>query len=149
MSLTLPRESFLAIATVGWADGWMRKGEAEGLLRAAAACGVSESDRASIAAAAKEGVDLDSVDLGALGDWERALTYAIAAWLAKLDGVANAAELKQLQALGARLDLDKRRIDLATSAVMDIAVQPEGHRPEKFDFDALASRLREKLPSLR
>ncbi|GMV17844.1 MAG: hypothetical protein HS104_30300 [Polyangiaceae bacterium] len=149
MSLGLPREAFLSIATVGWADGWMRKNEIDGLLRAAQACGVSEADRISIAAAAKEGVDLDTVDLGALGDWERALTYAIAAWLAKLDGVANAQELKQLQILGRRLDLQQRQLDLATSAVMDIAILPEGHRPEKFDFDALATRLREKLPLLK
>jgi hypothetical protein len=126
----------------------MRKNEIDGLLRAAQACGLSDADRAAVGEAAKQGVDLDSVDLGALDPWQRALTYAVASWLAKLDGVTNAQEMKQLRALGTRLDLGQRQLDLAASAVADIAVLPEGHRPEKFDFDALAKRLREKLPSI-
>ena len=148
MSLSLPREAFLAIATVAWADEWMKKTEVDGLLRAAKACGVSEDDRALIAAAAKDGVHLDDLDLGGLGNWERALTYAIGSWLAKLDGITNAQEMKQLKELGSRLGLPQRQLDLASSAAMDIACLPEGHRPEKFDFDALATRLRAKLPTV-
>ncbi len=149
MSLSLPLQSFLSIATVGWADGWMRKTEIAGLLRAAEACGLSDADRAAVGNAAAQGVDLDSVDLGGLDPRERALTYAIASWLARLDGVTNAEEMKQLALLGRRLDLPQRQLDLAASAAMDVAVLPEGHRPEKFDFDALAARLRAKLPSLK
>jgi hypothetical protein len=148
MSLTLPRESFLAIATVAWADGWMKKTEVEGLMTAAKACGLGDDDRAEVAVAAKDGVDLDTLDLSVLEPWERALTYAIANWLAKLDGITNAEELKALKALGGRLDLPPRQLDNAASAAFDIAVLPEGGRPDRFDFDALAVRLREKLPGL-
>ncbi len=148
MSLSLPRESFLAIATVGWADGWMKKTEIEGLLTAAKACGLEDDDRSEVAVATKDGVDLDTLDLSVLGPWERALTYAIASWLAKLDGITNAQELKALKALGGRLDLPAQKLELAASAAFDIACLPEGHRPEKFDFDALAARLKEKLPTL-
>jgi hypothetical protein len=148
MSLSLPRESFLAIAGVAWADGWMKKTEIVGLLRAATACGLSGDDLAAVEAATKEGVELDSVDLSSMSGWEQALTYAIANWLAKLDGVTNAEELKHLNALGSRLGLPKEKLAFASSAAFDIACLPEGHRPEKYDFDALALRLKEKLPSL-
>jgi hypothetical protein len=148
MSLSLPTESFLAIATVAWADGWMKKTEIDGLLSAARACGLGDDDRAAVAVATKDGVDLDTLDLGHLGSWERALTYSIATWLAKLDGITNAKELEALKALGTRLDLSPRQMDKAASAAFDIACLPEGNRPERFDFDALCTRLREKVPTL-
>ena len=148
MALTLPRESFLAITGVAWADGWMKKTEIDGLLRAAKACGIEGDDLTAVEAATKEGVELEGVELSAMTGWERAVTYAIANWLAKLDGVTNAEELKHLKALGQRLDLPPEKLQLAASAAFDIACLPDGHRPEKFDFDALAVRLREKLPSL-
>lgn len=148
MSLTLPRESLLAVAGVALADGWMKKTEAEGLLRAAKACGLSGDDLTAVENATKNGVDLDELDLGVLDGWERALTFAIANWLAKLDGVTNAEELAHLRRLGDRLDLPQEKLQRAASAAFDIACLPNGHRPEKFDFDALAERLRAKLPSL-
>lgn len=148
MSLSLPAESFLAIATVAWADGWMKKTEIDGLLAAARACGLGDDDRAAVAVASKDGVDLDTLDLGHLGSWERALTYSIATWLAKLDGITNAKELEALKALGTRLDLTPRQMDKASSAAFDIACLPEGNRPDRFDFDALCTRLKEKVPTL-
>jgi hypothetical protein len=128
MSLTLPAESFLAIAT--------------------RACGLGDDDRSAVAAAAKDGVDLDTLDLGHLGSWERALTYSIATWLAKLDGITNAKELEALKALGTRMYLTPLHMYMAASAAFDIACLPEGNRPDRFDFDALATRLKEKVPTL-
>ncbi|MFO0570250.1 MAG: hypothetical protein U0263_31705 [Polyangiaceae bacterium] len=148
MSLTLPRESFVAIAAVAWADGWMKKTETEGLKRAAKACGLSDGDFESVEAAAKGGVDLATLDVSGMSGWQRAVTYAIANWLARIDGVVNTEELKNLRSLGKLLDLPQAKLDAAGSAAFDIACLPGGHRPEKYDFDALAERLREKLPSL-
>jgi hypothetical protein len=88
------------------------------------------------------------VALGELTGWERAVTYAIAYWLAKVDGVVNAEELKNLRTLGKLLELPQPKLDAAASAAFDVACLPGGHRPEKYDFTALAERLREKLPSL-
>ena len=148
MALTLPKESFVAIAAVGWADGWMKKTESEGLLRAAKACGVDGDSLGEVESAVKNGASLDELDVSTLNGWQRALTYAIATWLARLDGVVNAGELAHLKDLGSALDLPQQKLDAAASAAFDIACLPGGHRPEKYDFDALATRLREKLPSL-
>jgi hypothetical protein len=148
MSLELPGESFIAIAAVGWADGWMRKTETEGLMHAAKACGVEGEDLSRVEEAVKNGAKIADVDVSAMSGWQRALTYAIANWLARLDGVVNSEELSHLKELGGVLDLPQPKLDAAGSAAFDIACQPGGHRPEKFDFEALAKRLAVKLPSL-
>ncbi len=126
----------------------MRKAEVDGLLRAAQACGVTGDDLATVEAAAKSGAKLGTVDTSSMTDWQRAVTYAIASWLARLDGVVNADEMAHLKELGAALGLPQAKLDSAASAAFDIACLPGGHRPDKFDFDALATRLKEKLPSL-
>jgi tellurite resistance protein len=148
MSLSLPRESFVAIAAVAWADGWMKKAETEGLKRAAKTCGLTDADFAAVEEAAKGGTDLDTLDLSGLTGWQRAVTYAVANWLARIDGVVNTEELKHLKHLGRLLDLPDAKLSAAASAAFDIACLPGGDRPEKYDFDALAERLRVKVPSL-
>ena len=148
MSLTLPRESFVAVAAVAHADGWLKKTETEALKLAAKACGLSDEDLVSVEAAAKGGVDLQSLDLSGVASWPRAVTYAIANWLARVDGVVNTEELENLKKLGRLLGLPQATLDSAAAAAFDIACLPGGHRPEKYDFDALAERLRAKLPTL-
>ena len=148
VSLKLSRDSFLAITAVAWADGLLRAKETKALLRAAKECGLDEQDMAAVEAAAREGVSLEGVNLEGLTGWEKAVTYAIAYWLAKVDGVVNTEELSHLKQLGARLGLPQPKLDAAASAAFDVACLPGGHRPEKYDFAALAERLRTKLPSL-
>jgi len=149
MALELKRDSFLAIVAVAWADGRMSRDEAAGLSRAAKACGLGDDDVAAIEKAAKDGgVTLEGFDATLLSGWERALTYAIAAWLARLDGVVDATERESLKQLGKVLDLPPHKLVSAGAAAFDVACLPGGHRPEKYDFAELEKRLREKLPSL-
>lgn len=149
MAIELKRESFMAIVAVAWADGRMSRDEAAGLTRAAKACGLSDDDVAAIDQAAKEGgAKLEDFDTTSLSGWERALTYAIAAWLARLDGVVDATERESLKQLGKALDLPPHKLVSAGAAAFDVACLPGGHRPEKYDFAELEKRLREKLPSL-
>lgn len=148
MALELPRESFLAIAAVGWSDGWMRKKEAAGLLRAARVCGLEGADLAAVEAAITQAPALDSLDLSEVGPWEAAVTYAIAVWLAKLDGVVNTEELANLRTLRDRFGVPRPKLDAAASAAFDVTCLPGGASVESFDFAALEARLREKLPAL-
>jgi hypothetical protein len=148
MALTLPKQAFLALAAVGWADGSFRKNEAASLLRAASACGVAGDDLAEIERSTKSEVSLDKFDATGLNEWERVLTYALASWLACLDGVQSTSESDALKKLGEHLTLETGVRQRAASAAFDIAVLPEGGRPEKYDFDKLAARLREKMPKL-
>ena len=146
MTTPLPVEWFLTFASIVYADGEIRRGELEGFRRAAKLYGLSEDDISAIEARAKDGLTLDDIDLPELSDWQSALTYAFAVWVAKVDGVINKEENDLLSALGDRLGLEKLRRDAARSATYDIAALPGGHKPEIFDFDALERQLEQKLP---
>ena len=111
-------------------------------------CALSEAELAEVTQATEAGTPLESLELANLTGRERALTYAFAMWLAKVDGVVNTSELQTLRDLGGRLDLPEQKLQAAASAALDIACLPGGNRPEKFEFAKLEARLQEKLPSL-
>jgi hypothetical protein len=148
VALKLTRESLLAITSVARADGMLRQNEAAAVRHAAESCGLVGDDLAAVDAAAREGVALETIDLGGLSGWEKALTYAIACWLSRVDGVVNADELKHLRQLRTQLGLPKAQLDAAASAAFDVACLPGTQRPDKYDFAELVGRLRVKLPSL-
>lgn len=147
-TMTLPKRSFLALAAIGWADGSLQRNEADGLVRAAKACGVAAGELAEVEAATKQRITLDAVDVGGLGRWEQVLTYALASWLAALDGIQSTDERETLARLGDALGLDKALRVRAAAAANDIACLPAGGRPDRFDFVKLADRLRERLPQV-
>lgn len=146
--MSLKKEGFLAVVAVARADGLLRAEESRGVLGAARDVGLTAEDLKEVEAALARGVELESLDLSALSGSERALTYALSMWLAKLDGVVNAEELATLRKLGAALGLPEPKLKAAASAAFDITCLPGGHRPEKFEFARLEERLREKLPAL-
>lgn len=146
--MSLRRDGFLAIVAVARADGLLRKDESNGLMSAARDVGLSAPELEQVQAALDGGVELEGLDLGALSGAERALTYAFAIWLAKVDGIVNSEELATLRKLATLLDLPERERELAASAAFDITCLPGGNRPEKFEFGKLEARLREKLPAL-
>ena len=76
------------------------------------------------------------------------LAYALASWLAQLDGITSTDESETLGKLGDALALDKPLRLRAAAAANDIACLPEGGRPERYDFVKLAARLRERLPQI-
>lgn len=147
MSTELPQECFLTFASIVYADGQIRKGELEGFRRAAKLYGMGDSALADIEARAKEGLSLADISIPELSDWQAALTYAFAVWVAKVDGIINREENEMLAALGDKLGLEKPRRDAARSATYDIAALPGGHKPELYDFDALETQLEKKLPA--
>jgi hypothetical protein len=146
--MSLRKDGFLAIVAVARADGLLRKDESAGVLTAAQEVGLTASELAEVTAALESGLELESLDLSVLSAPERALTYAFAIWLAKVDGIVNSDELEMLRKLGTQLDLADRQRELAASAAFDITCLPGGNRPEKFQFGKLEARLREKLPML-
>ena len=146
--MSLRKQGFLAVVVVARADGLVRAEEAQGLLGAAREAGLSEAELSEVKAALDQGLELAALDLSGLSGAERALTYAFAVWLGKVDGLVNAEELKTLRQLGALLALPKPKLKLAASAAFDISCLPGGNRPEKFEFSKLEARLREKLPAL-
>lgn len=146
--MSLKKAGFLAVVAVARADGLVRKDESRGLLGAAREAGLTDAEQAEVESALDTGIELATLDLNGLSGSERALTYAFAMWLAKIDGVVNAEELKTLRKLGELLGLAEPKLKAAASAAFDITCLPGGNRPEKFEFSKLEERLREKLPAL-
>src|SRR5689334_20907061 len=123
--MALATRSFLALAAVGWADGSLQRVEATGILRAAKEWGLSEQDLAEIdAAVKKKTLTIDDLDLGGMSQWDQVMTYALAAWLAQLDGVISSDENSVLITLGNKLGLAEPARKRAFAAVYDIACLP-------------------------
>jgi hypothetical protein len=150
MKTKLPRQSFLALAAIGWADGQLQRVESSGLLRAAKECGLEGEDLTAIEAASK--VDqkrgLEGIDLGGLSRWEQVLTYALATWLAAVDGVVSTSETETLDKVGNSLGLDPGLRKRAAAAAYDIYCLTGASKPERYDFAKLADRLVERMPQL-
>jgi hypothetical protein len=147
--MNLPTQSFLALAAVGWGDGSMQRKEATGLLRAAREAGLPGTELETIERAAKTRIELVDVDLESLSEWHKVLTYSLAAWLAQVDGVVSQGESQTMAALGDRLGLPDAIRKRAAAAANDIACLPGGGKPELYDFQGLATRLRERLPQVK
>lgn len=148
MEKKLPKQSFLALAAIGWSDGSLQRIEATGLIRAAKECGLEGADLAEVEKAAKEKHSLDTVDLRGMSKWEQVLTYALASWFAALDGVISTSEHETLVKVGDQLGLDQPLRVRAAAAANDIACLPGGGKPERYDFVKLADRLKERLPQV-
>lgn len=152
MPTKLPPQSFVALSAVAWADGRMSKNEATGLLAAAKALGLEGEELAKVETATKEKVSIDEFDAAGFSTWDRLLTYGLATWLARLDGVTQGAEIDSLRKLEGKLenaDVTQFKLKSAASAAFDTAMQPEGRRPEKYDFGGFEKILRERLPTVK
>jgi len=145
---SLPKESFLALVAIGWVDGQLQRVEIEGLMRAAKEAGLSAAALAEIEAATKKKTDLSSVELGGLSQWDQVQTYALAAWIAQVDGVVSTSESDLLGALGEKLGLAEPLRKRAAVAAHDIACLPQGGKPDKYDFQKLVARLKERMPQV-
>ncbi len=150
MALSLPKQSFLALAAIGWADGSFRKTEVAALLAAAQKAGLIDDDLADIERSTKKAVTIDAFEPGNMSEWDRVVTYALASWVAIVDGVQSRDESTVLRALGERLGLSEAIRQRAASAAFDVAVLPESAnaKTERFDFDKLQARLHERMPQL-
>jgi len=148
MAIKLPAQTFVALAAVAWADGSVRPSEAKALVDAAQKLGLEGDDLGTVEKSTKARVALDTFEPGDMSVWDRVLTYALASWLARIDGVQSTSESDVLRLLGERLGLADGLRQRAAGAAMDIAVLPEGGKPDRYDFVKLAARLRERMPQL-
>jgi len=151
MATNLPSQSFVALAAVAWADGRMSTAEAAGLLSAAKAAGLEGDALAAVERATKEKSDIEGFDASDLSDWTRLFTFGVANWLSRLDGVQQRAELDSLRVLAGKLasaEVDDHKLKVAEACAFDVAMLPEGRRPERFDFAALETKLRERFPKM-
>jgi uncharacterized membrane protein YebE (DUF533 family) len=145
MNPTMNRHVFLALATVAWADGVLAPEEREGILRAAAGAGFSPQDCAELDAAIQKPRDIESLNLGRLSAIDRVFVYATAVWLARIDGVMDPGEIEALKRLGDKLMISEKKRAAADAAAVEVATQPTGNRPDKYDLVSLRKLLEQRL----
>jgi uncharacterized membrane protein YebE (DUF533 family) len=143
----LRRDVFVALAAVAWADGKLDPDEADAIVRAAVDEGLPLEEIAEIESATKNKVDLGALDRTGLNKEDRLFVYAIACWIARLDGQLTREEADALAGLGERLGIPERPRVHAEAAAREVAEMPEGDRPARYDLVALRRILGERLRS--
>jgi uncharacterized membrane protein YebE (DUF533 family) len=141
----LSKDIFVALAAIAWADGTLDPDEADAIVRAAVDEGLSLEEIAELEESTKQPVDLGVVDRGSLTKDDRLFVYAIACWIARMDGTVTPAESDALAQLGERLGIPERPRNRAEAIAREIAALPEGDRPARYDLAALRRTLGERL----
>jgi uncharacterized membrane protein YebE (DUF533 family) len=152
---SLPKDAFLALAAVAWADGRLDPDEADAIVRAAAEEGISieglESVEQSVKAYrdrpsdAKGLPDLSFLDRSSMTKHDRVFLYSVACWIAQIDRVVTPNESDTLQLLGEKLGVPDRLRARAEELVREIASLPDGDRPDRYDLAGLRERIGDRL----
>lgn len=139
----LGRDVYLALAAVGWADGQLTEAAADAILRTAAEEGLGLDDLEQIRQAVKTANDVGVVDRMNMSKADRLYVYAVASWIASLDGQVSEAAGEALAKLGAALGVPEAPRRHADQIMREIAA--EESRPDRFDLRALRKTLDERL----
>jgi uncharacterized membrane protein YebE (DUF533 family) len=141
----LGRDVFLALAAMGWADGKLDQDEADAIVRTALEEGLELGEIAEIEEAIKEPVMLERLDLSTMSKADRLFVYAVATWMARLDGVVHTSEAETLQKLGALLRIPERPRELAEALVQEVGDASESQQPSFYDLPKLRATLKRRL----
>ncbi len=143
----MDKDVFVALCAIAWADGSLDADEADAIVRAAVDEGMPLEEIAAIEEATQTRVDLGFIDRAALSKQDRLFVYAVACWIARMDGRVTADEAEALASLGERLGIPERARAHGEAVSREIAELPEGDRPVRYDLSALRRILGERLES--
>ncbi len=132
------KDVFVALAAIGWADGELDPDEADAIVRAAADAGLELEEIADIEEATRTPIGLKAIDKSGLSKDDRLFVYAIACWIARLDGKVTEEEAGALGGLGELLEVPERRRAHAEKRAEEVAALPEGDRPARYDLGQAA-----------
>ena len=141
----LGRDVFVALAAIGWADGKLDPVEADAIVRTALEEGLELEEIAEIEEATRQPVSMGVIDRSNMSKADRLFVYAVASWMARLDGVVGEAEVAALARLGEALKVPPKPREYADAVAQEVAKLPEGDRPHRFDLKRLRETLGEKL----
>lgn len=139
--MKLGKDVFVALAAIGWADDELEQDEADAIAHAARECGVDGADLDAVKRATKTKVELSSIKSMKLAPEERLFVYAMATWLARVDGVVMPEEKDALSRLGDVLGLADGDRTKASAASFAVGQLSEGERPSRYDLVGLAAKL--------
>lgn len=138
---------YIALAAVGWADGQLTRRAADAILRTAAEEGLDIEELQRLEEAVSKPVDVGVVDRMHMSKSDRLFVYAVASWIATLDGEASTRTQDALGQLAVALGVPEAPRRHADDVIREIASQDS--RPDRFDVRALRSTLDERLEAAR
>jgi uncharacterized membrane protein YebE (DUF533 family) len=141
----LHKDIFVALAAIAWADGKLDPDEADAIVRAAVDEGLSLEEIGEIEAVTKEKVELGVIDKSGLSKEDRLFVYAVACWIARMDGQVTTEESEALAKLGERLGVPEKPRTSAEAIARQVAEMPEGDRPSRYDLGAVRRIIGERL----
>ncbi len=141
----LPPEVFLMLLAVGWADGQLDDTERDAVLAAAEAEGLNPDDLEGLRRASRERVELDTIDVSRLRNHERQYVYAVARWIAMLDGEITEREAAALRVLGFVLRMTLP-VQLDIDEMVRVAMEAIPDRENLAMLQALREGVRHGLP---
>jgi len=121
---SLPREVFLALLAVGWADGRLDDAERDAVFAAAEEARLEESELRSLREAARSRVELDELHVDRLRTGERAYVYAVARWIALVDGELSEREVAMLRVLAFALQMNSNTQATIEAMVAEVLSDP-------------------------
>jgi uncharacterized membrane protein YebE (DUF533 family) len=142
----LGSDVYLALAALAWADGFLDDDDAEAIARMAEYDGLDPDSLARIKSRIRRRVTLDSIDVAQLAIEDRLFVYAVASWMARLDGAVSRQESQVLAEVATMLSLTPEQCDRARIEALEVATS-SGRRPKDYDFVTLRRRLGQ--PSIR
>jgi uncharacterized membrane protein YebE (DUF533 family) len=145
MPMPIDKNVFLALSAVAWADGKIEPDEADAIVRAAIDSGLELDEVAEIEAAAGAPIDLATLDVPTMAKEDRLFVYAVACWIADIDGELSEAESKTVAALAEALGVPEKLRARAEALVKEVAALPEDRRPARYDLDKLRALIGERL----
>jgi uncharacterized membrane protein YebE (DUF533 family) len=141
----LGRDVYIALAAIGWADGELDQDEADAIVRTALEEGLGLDEIAEIEAATKDPVDIGEIDRRNMSKEDRLFVYAVASWMARLDGEMDEREIASLDKLGTALKVPAKPREHADAIAREVADMDHGDRPDRYDLGKLRQVIGERL----
>jgi uncharacterized membrane protein YebE (DUF533 family) len=140
MDVEITRDTLLALAAMGWADGKLEPVEAESIRAAARQLMLPAEHLAAVEHALKQPVHIGDVETVRMNRMARLFTYTAATWIAFINGQLAPEERFALDLLGDRLGLSKQSRDRAEELARSMAERLAGDAPG-YDLLRLRTRL--------
>ena len=139
MDVDIGRDTLVALAAVAWADGNIEPSEAAGIRSAAQQLKLGADDLRLVEETLSRPVPLAEVETIRMSRLTRLFTYAVANWIAQIDGSVPPEEQAALDLLGERLGLSSVARERAKTVALSLTQTGAGGVA---DLDVLKLRSR-------
>ncbi len=143
--MTLPKAAFVALGAFAWSGGKFDQDAGDAVIRAALDEGLDLEAIGELEAVMSYPVDLPVIERNSMSKEDRVFVYAVARWIANLDGVVQDAEAVLLTQLAERLGLPERQRASADAVIREVSKLPDGDRPARYDLGAVRTLIKERL----